>query len=54
MNATIEESQPAATREETELRVLVLAPTGQDGPLTLELIRSAGLAGDVCDGVIDV
>lgn len=54
MNATIEQSQPAATREEAELRVLVLAPTGQDGPLTLELIRSAGLTGEVCRGVFDV
>ena len=54
MNATIEQSEPAATREETELRVLVLAPTGQDGPLTLELIRSAGLTGEVCRGVFDV
>jgi PAS domain S-box-containing protein len=54
VNATIEQSPPAATREETELRVLVLAPTGQDGPLTLELIRSAGLTGEVCRGVFDV
>jgi PAS domain S-box-containing protein len=54
VNATIEQSQPAATREEAELRVLVLAPTGQDGPLTLELIRSAGLTGEACRGVFDV
>jgi PAS domain S-box-containing protein len=37
-----------------ELRVLILAPFGHDGKLTLELIQSARFAGEVCRGVFDL
>jgi len=40
--------------QHAELRALVLAPTGQDAPLTLELIQSAGLPAEVCRDVVDV
>src|SRR5262245_30714072 len=37
-----------------ERRVLILAPTGRDGPITVELLRSAGIHGVACGSVAEL
>jgi hypothetical protein len=42
------------TAEEEGGRVLVLAPVGRDGPAIADLLRRAGLPGEVCNSLADL
>ena len=46
--------QLAECAASTELRVLVLAPTGADGQLTLDLLADARIHAELCRGVFDL
>src|SRR5262245_56726713 len=41
-------------RDLDERRVLILAPTGRDGPITVELLRGAGINGLACANLAEL